>query len=412
MDKRKLFGLIGLIVGSIGIAIAIYFVFFKSDTPEPTPITDETGTITGFITADGERVPVGPDGEPIITPDAFPESEARPPSAVADGGPTATQILVPSDARDLKFNPNAKSLQYYDPITGLFHRIGADGEITTLNDTPLVNARDVAWANGTDKAIVEFPDGANVFYDFKTQEQRTLPSHWTEFEFSPQDESIAAKKLGFSPENRHLIIANPDGTAERAVTFLGKNAHKLDVSWSPNDQVIGFAHTGRKLGLGREEVLLVGKHNENFPSLIVEGLKFQPKWSTKGDALLYSSISSNNDLQPELWLVNADTDSVGEQRIPLGLTTWADKCTFSNNENIYCAVPNPDRLPFGIGFRPDMANNTDDTIYQINLNTGTTSIVGKPDKSVTVDSLVVSDDNSLLYFTEKNTGTLHQMILK
>lgn len=410
MDKRKLFALIGLIVGTIGIGLAIYFVFFRPSPPPEVVTPGPTGPSGTLQLAEGTRT-LGETTIVTSTAPGLPASQAEP-APVASGGPTRTTELVPAGATNMTFEGGAGTVQYYDPQTGLFHRILPDGTNVTLNDSPLPSARDVTWSNASDKAIVEFPDGRNILYDFNTKEQRSLPAHWTEFSFAPSDSSIAAKKIGISPESRYLVTANPDGTGERNIEFLGQNASKVQVSWSPNDQIIAFSHTGQKLGLGREEVLAIGKNNENFKSLIVEGLGFQPKWSPKGDILLYSSFSSSNNLQPELWIVNSNPDTIGQNRQPIGVTTWAEKCTFADNTTIYCAVPDPNRLPYGIGFQPKLANNTNDSIYKLDLLNGRTTLVGKPDNTFTIEQIVVAQDQSALYFTDKNTGSLQQMQLK
>ena len=219
--------------------------------------------------------------------------------------------------------------------------------------------------------------------------------------------------IGYSPENRFLTVSNPDGSGSENIEYLGNNAHKVDVSWSPNNQVIAFSKTGKKMGLGREEILLVGKNNENFPGVVVEGMGFQPKWSPKGDVLLYSVFNSENGLQPELWIVNSSPGSIGDNRVPLGITTWADKCAFTkDNKSIYCAVPDEASLNFGIGFAPSLADNTNDSVYKIDLVNGRTSLIGKPENDFTISQIVVSDDESKLFFTDKIIGSLQEMLLK
>ncbi len=414
MDKRKLLALAGLIVVTIGLAIAIYFVFFRG-TPTPETITppDQIVGGSGLTGAEGDRTPNAtstPEGDTVGTGIGTTPGGVSP---VANGGVTRVRQLVPSGTANIAVENNSGTVQYYDTDTGLFHKILPDGTNVTLNDdAPFPNAKDVNWSNNTDRAIIEFPDGANVLYNFETKQQTTLPSHWSEFEFSPNDAQIAAKKLSIDPASRYLVVASPDGTNAKNVVALGQNASKVQVSWSPNDQMIAFAHTGRAIGLGREQVLVVGKNNENFLPLTVEGLGFKPKWSPEGDILLYSSFRQANNLQPELWIVRGSSDRLGEDRQPLGLTTWVDKCTFASNTTIYCAVPETDRLPYGIGFQPALASNTNDSIYKVDLETGRTTLVGKPEGEFTVDALRVAPDESSLYFTDRVTGSLQQMLLE
>lgn len=413
-SKKRLLALIGLIVVTAGIGVGLYFAFFKSSAPS-TPST-ETATTTEsntLNTALGSRTPGASTTIETTDDGHLTNSENKPVAAIADGGVTKVKELVNSGSAAITVEGNSGAVQYYDTDTGLFHKILPDGSNQVLNENaPFPNARSVSWDHGSTKSIIEFPDGANVLYNFDTKQQTTLPSHWTEFQFAPNDQQIAAKKLSLDPDSRYLVIANTDGTHATNIEPLGENADKVQVSWSPNNQMIAFAHTADPIGLGREHVLVVGKNNENFKELTVEGLGFSPKWSPNGDILLYSSFRQANNLQPELWIVRGNVDQLGEDRQPLNVTTWVDKCTFATNTTIYCAVPDPDRLPYGIGFQPALASDTDDSIYKIDLNNGRTTLVAKPDGQFTIDSLRVNADESVLYFTDRLTGALEQVQLK
>ena len=414
MDRRKLLGVIALITGTIIIAGGLWFVFFKGD-PEPDlpPEPAITDPVTGLPVSDGERIPGDTTVVDQIPGDdtSLPDTEAFP-APVAQGGETQTIQLVESDATNVVLNEDNGRPRYYDPGDGFFYDVSPDGTIRPLNETPLPNARDVAWSNSTDKAIVEFPDGANVLYDFTTKQQNTLPTHWTEFDFGPNDTEIVAKAIGFSPENRFLVVSNPDGSNATNVEHLGNNGDRVINSYSPNQQIIAFSRTGQPQGFAREEILLVGKNNENFNSLIIEGLGFQPQWSPNGEILLYSTFNDTNDLKPELWIVLAKPGNIGQARQPIGITTWANKCDFAGNTTVYCAVPADNSLPYGIGFHPSLAVGTNDSIYKIDLQNGSTTIIGKPDFATDIATVSVDEDEQFLYFTEKDTAALHQMRLK
>ena len=195
-----------------------------------------------------------------------------------------------------------------------------------------------------------------------------MPQHWENFSFSPDAEQIAAKAIGLSPENRWLVTTNDDGGGTKIIEPMGENADKVQIDWSPNRQVVGFARTADPIGGDRQQILLVGLNHENFKALTVEGLDFRPQWSPTGQKLLYSVYSQRSNLKPELWVVNAYGDKINSGRQALQLNTWAEKCSFADDNTLYCAVPK--ELPEGAGLSPEIARDAVDNLYKIDLRTG------------------------------------------
>ena len=216
------------------------------------------------------------------------------------------------------------------------------------------------------------------------------------------------------PSLRFLFTSNIDGTNAVPIEPLGENGNKVIVSWSPNNQVIAFSRTAPGLGGGadRQGVLLIGKNGENFRQMTVEGLGFQPTWSPQGDRVLYSAHNGASNLEPSLWVDGGDDASVGAAKNFLNVNTWASKCSFMNNDEVLCAVPDPDRLIPGIGFAPQLATDTNDAIYKINIRSGLQTLVGKPDGEHTIDSLSISKNGNNLFMKEHATGQIIKMQLK
>lgn len=332
------------------------------------------------------------------------------PSPVAAGGLTATAgitdvpILSPTRA------PDGIALNYYNRRDGKFYRILPDGSTEPLSDQVFFNVSRVTWAPNQTQAILEYPDGSNILYNFGTGRQATLPRHWREFNFSPRSDQIAFLSFGIDADSRWLSIASPDGSNSRAIEPLGQNADKVMVSWSPNDQVIAFSRTGFPQGAGEQEVLLIGKGGENFRSLIVNGIGFNPLWSPDGERLLYSAASATDDWKPGLWIARGLPDEIGEQKVAIGLATWANKCAFSGNDTLYCAVPR--ELPRGAGLYPAAVGNTPDQLWRVELSSGAKALMAIPDQDHTIDNIVIAQDGRYLYFTDSTTGQLYKINLK
>jgi dipeptidyl aminopeptidase/acylaminoacyl peptidase len=266
----------------------------------------------------------------------------------------------------------------------------------------------VTWAPNRSKAGLEYPDGSKITYDFNSGRQVTLPSHWEDFNFSPDSNQLVSKSLGTDPDNRWLIVSSSDGSQSRAVEFIGTNDDKVISSWSPNNQTVGM-YT-KSVDFNRQEILFIGLNDENFKSTIVEGRDVRALWSTKGDALLYSAYNNNSDLKPKLWIVGAQGDNIGSNRQDLELNTWADKCTFASETDVYCAVP--DNLERGAGLFPEIANQTQDSLYKIDLKTGTKKLIAVPDGKYNISSLIVNDAQNKLYFTDNTTKQIYKINLQ
>lgn len=400
MNLKKILLVIGFILATIGIGLGMYYLFFRAPVeelpPEEVPVN---APVTGL--------PEAEEGPPVT--ELPPEEVGLPPgvSPFADGGVTAVTPLatVPTFGASLS---SSGDLNYYNRLDGKFYRINEDGTTNSLSNKAFFNVVESTFDPAGDKAILEYPDGSNIMFDFATGKQVTLPKHWESFDFDENGTKIAAKSVGSDPDNRWLIVSNPDGSGAAPIQELGRNADKVDVAWSPNNQMVAIAQTGEKLDAERHEIFFVGQHHENFRSMVVEGLNFQSSWSPDGEQLLYSTAASRNDYKPGLWVVDASGDDIGLNRRYLNVDTWAEKCTYSDTSTLYCAVPQ--ELPKGAGLQPKIAANVPDELYRIDLDTGLQTRIAIPEGSHTINSIMIPEDEEDLYFT--NTfGTLNKIKL-
>jgi len=178
----------------------------------------------------------------------------------------------------------------------------------------------------------------------------------------------------------------------------------VDVSWSPNNQVVAFSHTGDALGFDREQILLIGQNHENFKGLVVEGRGFVPEWSPSGQNLLYSVYSGADNYKPTIWFSGAEGDNVNANRTNLQLNTWADKCAWSSETVVICGVPTT--MPDGAGLQGGLAQNIPDEIYKIDLASGTKVNLGVAAGNASVKQMSVTPDGKTALFTDATTGRL------
>ncbi len=407
---KKVLMVLGMLLVVIVFGYFIYFILFS---PQTAKYPSEP-TSSGEPTAQQGRLPFSKERQDKIKENKIKtESQTAAQflpkaSPIAKGGLTQTKILNQKPTFKPTVSKDGKSIQFYNKEDGKFYRINEKGEIIPLSDKIFYDVQNVTWSPNKNKAIIEYPDGANILYDFDTQKQITLPKHWENFDFSPDGDKIVLKSLGLDPDSRWLVVANEDGSKAKPIEPLGIYSDKIQTSWSPNNQIIAMQTEG--IDFNRQKVYFIGLNGENFQSAIIEGRDFRSKWSPKGDKLLYSVYSSDNNMNPSLWVVNAQGDQIGTGRKNLKIETWADKCTFANDYELYCAVP--ENLPEGAGLFPELAKGIKDKLYKINIQTGTKKLIAIPDGNFTMSNLVVSDDGQYLYFVDENTQKLLSIKLK
>lgn len=399
---------IAFLAVTFGVGFALWFFFFRPPTaPPPAVVTNANAPGAG-----GGLAPAGAGGG-FVPPTNAPAGGIAPAeraAPIANGGLTATPSLTPVSVSAASASPEGDAVRYYDQDDGKFYRIDPEtGEKIALSDKRFANVDTVAWAPTEDKAVLEFPDGSNILFDFGSQRQVTLPRHWEEFEFTSDSSQLVSKSLGIDPSNRWLVVSNADGSSARPVQELGNNESKVAVNVSPTGQVIALSRTGDAQGFGRQEIIPIGQNKENFKGLIVEGLNFTSKWTPDGKRLLYSAVSPNDDYRPMLWIVEGYGDSIGAGRRKLNLNTWADKCAFGSGTTVYCAVPRT--LERGVGLERRLADNVPDDLYSVDISTGARKLVARPDSNSTMKNLILSEDGRNLTFVESGSNLLRQIRL-
>ncbi len=402
--KRILFiTLFLLAVAGIGFLI---YQFFFAPTPaveRPVPIVEQP---TGALPGAGPAV-----STPTITPTApqLPAAKAIPLTALAaKGGTVQVTEVQPDRSISPILSSNGNDLVSYDVFDGKFYTVTPDGTLTKLSDDAFVGAETITMNPQADKTVIEFPDGSNILYDFKTKKQVSLPQHWREFNFSPDGGQIAYKSYGIDPDNNWLAIANADGTEGQAIEPLGNRGAYVDVNWSPTGQVIATSRDG--IDSSRQRILFLGKNKENFKSAVVNGRGFQYQYSPDGTQMLYSVYSPGGDYKPELWVMDSIGDEIGDNRRSLGIATWSNKCAFSDAQYVYCAVP--PSLPTGAGLIQDAMDNADDVLVKINVSTGERTKLAETPTAQTISKVVVTKDQKTLYYTDKQTGRIFTMKLE
>jgi hypothetical protein len=72
----------------------------------------------------------------------------------------------------------------------------------------------------------------------------------------------------------------------------------------------------------------------------------------------------------------------------------------------------PDSLERGAGLFPELADKTKDSLYKIDLTTGTQKLIAVPDGAYNISQVIVPENEEYLYFTDKTTEQLYRINLK
>ncbi len=395
----------GFIVACILIALALYLVFFKKAVEIATTIR-ETAVTTGGLQGAGGAVPGKPIADEVTVPTGV---TTLTPSAVAKGGITFTTLLTNTAIKSPTVTKDG-TIAYYDPNDGRFYTITADGKVVALSQQTFPKADEVTFSTGAKVAVIEFPDGSNVVYNFDTAKQVTLPNHWQDFSFSNTGNQIAAKSIGTDPSNRALVITSTDGSSTTVVAALGDNDHKVTVNWSPDNAVVGFSNTGQDTSgvFGRQQIYLLTPSGGAAGALFVDGSSFKAIWATDGKHLLYSVADPNNGWKATLWYADSRGDRNGDRRKKISVQTTVDKCTFTTATVAYCAVPR--EMPNGGGSDASLITAYDD-VYKIDMTANSVRLVAVPAADTKIFSPKVSDDGSSFYYTD-GVGRLNVIKLK
>lgn len=422
LDRRKII-VIAVIVAVVGAIVWLTIIAFRKPVLPPQG-NENVNQPSGFPPISNGNANVGVNGnlnlpfvngntngnvpvngnQPVTTPPVIG-------SPIAAGGQTAAPALTQSGIL-APSGSTGSNARYYDSNDCKFYQLSENGTREPLGQATYCQVQTVTWAPSNSRAILEFPDGANILYDFAGQKQYTLPKDMTEFSFSPDGGKVVGKFLADNPADRWITSVNPDGSGLTPIEPMGENADKVQVAWSPNNQVVALSTTGEPAGLFQQEVLLIGFNGENFRSLRVDGRGFQAKWSGDGSRLLYSVYSDATNYRPGLWLTDGSTDRVGANTRQLSLATWADKCSVAGSE-AFCAVPRD--LPDGSGFSRELARGLPDDIYRVDLSGGATTLIAQPvgegGIQLSATNLTLSADGRFLYFTDGN-GVLRNVQLR
>ena len=408
LSGKRLLIVVGFLLLVILMGWGIYFMFFNVGND-----------ISGDVIVPGGGLPtIGTSGDSNLTgsgglPDNSNISNQgqNKISKIAQGGETLATALSENNARGVDISSDGNGINFYDREENKFYFVDENGNKNILSNKEFFGVQNVVWSNDKTSAIIEYPDGNKILYDFSNDKQISLNKNILDAEFS-QTNSIAYKYVTNNINDNWLMVTDENNSEVRAVQALGENSENVQIAWSPNNSVVALY--AKSIGPSKSEIFLIGLAEENFKSIEVEGSDFNGAWSPDGKRILYNITNSQNDYKPSLWIVNAQGDDIGRYNLNLGLTTWVDKCVFENSRTVFCAVPKS--LTEGAGLFSELFLETDDLIYKIDLTTGRSELIADPifseQDKFSISKLFVSKNSEELFFWDEVTEKIYSIKLK
>lgn len=402
-QKNKIIiAVVGLVVL---LALLIYFFGLRTEEPEGEP----RGFFGGLFPKPAEVISEPPKQEvpPIHIEDIA--------TILTPGQDTATiprwTLLALGDDPIRSLGVNKDAVRYHkntpENLGHLFERKKETlGDEERISNLLMQQVEKIKWSPDGNTALVSYRDGELnirsflVFYKgTTTPKTRFIEDDITELAFSPDSKSIAyilKNKDAYDVFVASLTLQNP-----RRV--FSNNIPSFELSW-PKANTLALK---TKSSYEIESFLYSIPAAGGILNKIFGGRGIDAVWNSAGTQIVLSRV--NTDGRP-LALILLDVSS-GEQT-PLPFATFAEKCVFGkgNPQMLYCGVPKfipaghfPDEWWQGKAALQDTV-----AVYDLREEKQLASINTLSD----VVSPIIFDDDSYLFFQDKNTDRLWAVKLK
>ena len=210
LDYKRIILAILLVIISVALMYGMVWLLFlrapEEATPAPEEATVSSGVLPGLGTG-GDIGVVGAGGELPVSggeePGAGIGVEEYQPSLVAQGSLTQVESIIDEKIRDVSLE--ASGLSYLSAEDDKFYHLLSNGDKLALAVESFPFVDKVTWSTDGRKVILEYPDGANIIYDFTKNKKTTLPKGMEDAVFDSSSDNIAYKYLGGKAEDNWLV---------------------------------------------------------------------------------------------------------------------------------------------------------------------------------------------------------------
>lgn len=379
MLNKRLIILISAIIGILIITGIVLWLLFKTPTAEPIEQPKEEERVS---------IPVTPSQEEELL--VFKLSD--------------TAAISPAISGD--------KVMYYSKADGTLFETDFRGSSTkSLTNFKIPDIITSIWSYNNSKVINIYKENGNIrktMYDTSSNKATLLDSRIKFINFSTSQDKIVYQFIDNPLGINKISTSDPNGLNWKNIQNIRMENVKL--YWPKEDTI---AILTAPSGIVKGSLLSTTTDTTNGGSLtkvLSELFGLTVKYSDDGKLLLYSQTDQYGH-SPSLYLLKEN--EISED---MRLNTISDKCAFSKNNNIYCAVPSvingslilPDDFYKGITsfsdsfFKIDIQNNRNFSLFD-------TKYLKDLGYDFNASDLVVSPNEGYLVFINKKDGLLYSI---
>jgi hypothetical protein len=214
IDLKKTFLIIGFILATLLIAFLLYQTFFKSYSDDLEYQQPNEENIQGELPGSGGKTDNNTTKETndnglIKSEDKINSSETPSSSQLNKNGENSDStteknekiISATKDSSDFFTSTNDNNIKYYNKTDNKFYQLDKNGNKGELSDKEFFDVKNVVWSPSNNEAVLTYPDGKKIIYDFNKEKQISLADHWDNFSYSSDGNKIAFKSTGATVDN-------------------------------------------------------------------------------------------------------------------------------------------------------------------------------------------------------------------
>ena len=271
-----------------------------------------------------------------------------------------------------------------------------------LSNLTIIGLTEAVWAPARDRAAVFYLDSGAVrgFLHIGTSTVSLLPADITSAVWSPDGKSFAYTRK--ESDDLVLVISDAAGKNPRAVFKTPVlDAH---IRWISADRI---AFATPPSGLAEGYAFIYSRASGIVQKVLGPVFGLESLWSPAASRVLISSTPRGGGRLNLAIYDPAERKSQG-----LAVASFADKCAWGSEEEIWCAAP---RNLASASLLPDQyltgEFHTSDRIVRIELKTnGVEEIFGEGDFDM--ENPILTKDKKYLFFVNRGDGTLWALKLE
>lgn len=437
MKKSTAYTILGIIVGIVIVALAVFFFLFMK-TPNASPdlgpdVTNEgTADRGGFSGTGSDTTPTTPVEQPTSTTTVSEERPTPPTLRKISDGPIAGAVAYDVVTRAGKTSSTTTHIRFMDRINGAIYETRTDVlDTEKIASASIQKVREAAWAKDGASVYVRYTTDANP-YTIETYLAKLVPS-----KAATSSQAIFSSDISFLPQEvrgsyltRNLAEVIPSPFTLGSVFYtLPKGANLQGIISSKDDtkrvEVLNspitewtsqwlasniFAITTKASSFSDGFMYFLNTDTQKLDRVLgnIRGLTALASTDQK-----YVVYSNSRDGGFATRLLNTKTGALEQ----FSFTVLPEKCVWSKKQTsiVYCAVPQylPDGAYPDSWYQGTVAF-TDD-IWKIDAATGSTkllaSLTANAKGEIDVVKPFLDPQEHYLFFTNKRSGAFWSLLL-